>query len=213
MYTNDYNCNVVMGALQAAIASSTYKPAIPQDKAGINLANDLTVHALVYKYADMLDIDLLKQLASERFVALTASRSIVGHSSFAKPLRTMFESTRSDDTYLRLPTLTYCISKYAELVADTVEVIMEHEPTAWTVAVKCLRDVAAAAEVERKQNAGEQQKTLHKTLVKLDDIRCCEAEECGASIMVDGVYRLGYLGGVHGFCDIDCADNPGNDLA
>ncbi|KAJ9606900.1 hypothetical protein H2200_008910 [Cladophialophora chaetospira] len=121
-------------------ASTEATPA--QSKSGVGQTIDkrsfevLTINALVYKCADMLGIQNLMMLAAERFladcpVAYTDER-------FAPPLRTMFESTRSDDEHLRLPVTTLCVKSHSLLPALVAAVVQEHEYNVWRIYVPIL---------------------------------------------------------------------------
>ncbi|ETI19646.1 hypothetical protein G647_08658 [Cladophialophora carrionii CBS 160.54] len=85
LYTNDYDALTIPGYLQTAIASSERHMA----DTGLHgqsypVVKELPVHVLVFEYADMLDIEPLKRLASGKF--LLDAPSLCDEPTFAKPL-------------------------------------------------------------------------------------------------------------------------------
>ena len=137
MYTGDYNYKVVTGALQDVTMSSLYNSATPLGENESILKNELSVHALVFKYADMLGIEALKRFAASEVLHYVPF--FVEEEDFAVPLRIIYEDTLSDDPYLRSRVTKLCIPKHKMLAAhctETVRIIMEHEPRAWKIGVE-----------------------------------------------------------------------------
>ncbi|KIV84353.1 hypothetical protein PV11_00137 [Exophiala sideris] len=146
LYTNDYDITKVPAYFEG-MTRSTDDPAAPNDssvgsaKKLVLFPDMLKVIALVYKSADMLGIERLKVDASSRFLAI-ATR-VFDNSTFAEPLKVMFDSTRENDLHLRVPALTLCLEKYAYIVKhqSIVEVIMQYEPTIWNVKESLVKSV------------------------------------------------------------------------
>jgi len=106
-----------------------------------DLMDELTIHALVYKCADMLGIEDLKKEASERFLA-GSSKALKGKlKGFEQPLEVMYESTRADDQDLRLHVTSLCVKEHAvvEPRKEIVEIILRHDPNVWNIAVPLLK--------------------------------------------------------------------------
>lgn len=204
MYTNDYDPQNVPRNLQTAIKSSTCQSTIVEASTELSPPMyALTVHALVYKYADMLGIEALKRLAAQKFLALAPP--LCTQAAFAKPLRVMFESTRSDDSYLRQPTVTLCVSKHTELIElnpciETVEAILEHDPMVWKVAVPLLQGSGSQSGVSTSV------KQSRSIVEKINNTKICAGSHGGfGPASLNNLYEVKENGVIFGYCSQQCA--------
>ena len=171
LYTNDYDANDVPNFLQAVAGMSTTQSSMPASEAtNPSPMSYLKIHALVYKYADMLGIESLKILASSRF--LDQVPAACTSSEFAEPLKVMYEATRSDDFYLRIPVTRSCLLNHLDVVKceKTLAVIQEYEPNVWSVAVPILEEAKAAGVATAKEA---RTKTIEWTLREVNARRVC----------------------------------------
>ncbi|KIW55927.1 hypothetical protein PV05_04636 [Exophiala xenobiotica] len=108
----------------------------------LGLRRGLKVNALVYKCAEMLGLDELKDEASARF--MRDAKSAYDMDGFEDPLRLLYESTRADDTDLRFKVTCLCVENHdiLELRKKTIEVIKEHEGNVWSVSGELLKRLA-----------------------------------------------------------------------
>ena len=119
------------------------KPTPDDEKWSGYVVESFKTIALVYKCADMLGIEGLKNLAAKRFLLQAPTGICID--GFEEALRVMYESTASNDQMLRIPATRVCIQKYS-LVAnreETIKVILKHEPVVWDVATSLLEEFAA----------------------------------------------------------------------
>ncbi len=147
LYTGDYNETVSESVPECFHILLQYhpveKPTPDNEKWSGFIVESLKTDALVYKCADMLGVEALKNLAAERF--LLQAPAAVSIDGFEEALRVMYESTASNDQMLRIPATRVCIQKYS-LVAnreETIKVILKHEPVVWDVATSLLEEFAA----------------------------------------------------------------------
>ena len=186
MYTGDYD-DIQVPDITVKTACSSKKESESSKLLGLQVFMDdlvfkkLETNALVYKCADMLGVEDLKALAADRFV--TDARTVFTKRAFAEPLRIMYESTRSDDGYLRLPITTLCI-KHHNLLADipeTIAVIQHYEYNVWTVHMALLKEISHGKAQERK---------IMEEVVALvnanDKCPCCKKEQIRYSVESDG---------------------------
>lgn len=134
--SGDVNGQTLHGHAEGTSGSSAQNSETQSD-----FVESLHIHIWMYKCADFLGIENLKQKAAERFYIL--AKEYFAHEAFAKPLRSMFESTKSGDIDLRRKTMELCVVKYAqiEVKKDTLAVILEHEANTWSVAVPLLKEI------------------------------------------------------------------------
>lgn len=144
-YTNNYSMRRMPEFLKAAAAPSRYSSIVNEAESGWSEEMyELLVDAMVFKYADMLGIELLKQLAALKF--LRYAPIYLQDKGFAEALRVVYESTLSDDPYLRSHVTKICVSNHKRLAegSETIKVIMEHEPIAWKIGVEMHQDAEMA---------------------------------------------------------------------
>lgn len=77
------------------------------------MAKSLKVNAMVYKYADYLEIEELAKLASDRF--LEEAKEVYLLDGFAGPLETLYEQVPPSDQGLRLRITTFMTENYEEV--------------------------------------------------------------------------------------------------
>ncbi|EXJ61728.1 hypothetical protein A1O7_02157 [Cladophialophora yegresii CBS 114405] len=133
LYTNDYETSSIPKFLQTRIASAERHMADTEPDYGCPGMEELMVHLLVFKSADMLGIEPLKRLASSRFLRGASSRCL--DPNFAKPLNLVYEWTREGDEFLRWPVTDICLEKYRDLPScpATMHVLQMHDPVTWRV--------------------------------------------------------------------------------
>lgn len=110
----------------------------------------LKVHAMVYKYADYLEIEDLAKLASDRF--LKYSKRVYLLNGFVDPLSTLYENLPPADKGLRLRITTLMTENWEQLREKTmVNQIMDHYTDGyWKLCTKLIDD----------------QKNLHETCLE-----------------------------------------------
>ncbi|KAL2443656.1 hypothetical protein ABEF95_009494 [Exophiala dermatitidis] len=105
----------------------------------LGLRHPLKINALLYACADMLGIPGLKTVASARF--MRDAKIAFGHDWFEVPLRLLYENTPLADRGLRFQATCLCVENYDCLdhQTKTLQVLQEHEPNVWSVAVEVLK--------------------------------------------------------------------------
>ncbi|KAJ9606901.1 hypothetical protein H2200_008911 [Cladophialophora chaetospira] len=136
----------------------------------------LKINALVYKCADFLGIENLKMLAAERF--MSDARVAYLDEKFAEPLQVMYESTRPDDEYLRVPATALCV-KHGEsfpAASDTVKVLEEYEHSVWGVYKPLFTE-----------GYGQDHSRLDNLISKINDRLSQNGSDCGNRIVETGL--------------------------
>ena len=133
------------------------------------------MNTLVYKCAEMLGLDELKDEASARF--MRDADLAYDMDGFEDPLRLLYESTRSDDTDLRFEVTCLCVENHdiLEFRKKTVEVMREHEPNVWSVSVELLKRLATSSTSvtseggsTKKLRLGKAVKLCNRRVAKMD---------------------------------------------
>ncbi|KAJ9605955.1 hypothetical protein H2200_009804 [Cladophialophora chaetospira] len=199
LYTSDYDAASVPGFSSKAHQTSKYLSLTSDSNTTLpGNVNELMVHILVFRYSDMLGIEPLKILSAKRTV--DGAGLLLHETTFAKPLRLMYESTRSDDLYVRLPVTVMCASNRAlESFVDTVDVIKAHEPIAWYLGMTMLRMSQASAQALKEE-------VLKEVLSQVNNARFCQAEHDEGAPCIPGYYKLKTDGTVGAYCNTTCAD-------
>ena len=154
--------------------SGTEEPATSKIE-DLRIFRHLEANTLVYKSADMLGVENLKVLAADRVLA--DARLAFVKPQFAETLARVFESTRSDDEHVRIPTIALCVENH-EIIASVpqiVAVLEQYEYCAW----KMQRLVP---------KAGAWQKQLNDSVVKINarlHLGCCNSLRPVSSFRVD----------------------------
>ena len=150
---------------------------------------NLKVHALVYKVADMLGIEDLKVLASDRFLNSSEISVYSSHKDFAAPLRLVYESTHADDR-LRVRLTRNCLSNHESYskIPEIVDVLNQYEHMFWSVTVPLLGE-------ENRRMQRNLQETIKRTNAMLE-------KKCTCGLMVRRV-ALEKEGDFNGYCDSD----------
>jgi hypothetical protein len=176
--SRDVSDQTLHGNAEGTTGSSTHESETRPD-----LVEPLHIHICMYKCADFLGIENLKQKAADRFHIL--AREFFAHEAFAKPLRSMFDPTKSDDIDLRRKTVQFCVTNYAQIEAkqDTVAVILEHEANTWSVAVPILKE-----SVETSNKKSQKLQKLQNAVTNLTVTNCAKCTP--SSFYVKGAKRI-----------------------
>ncbi|KIV84352.1 hypothetical protein PV11_00136 [Exophiala sideris] len=139
----------------------------------IGLMRPLKVNALMYKCADMLGLEQLKEIASSRF--MRDAQVAYEMDGFDDPLRILYESTSPDDRGLRFEVTRLCVENHdlLEIRKKTVEVIEEYEPNVYNFFVEILKRLGGNSPVETtSEEAIKLYKKVSKCNKKLREQNC-----------------------------------------
>ena len=145
MYTNDYEDNRLPWFYKQLVhdddedEEERLRGRPFKDIDEIGMMRPLKVNALIYKCADMLGLEQLKEIASSRF--LKDAQVAYEMDGFHDPLRLLYDNTSPDDRGLRFEVTRLCVENHdlLEIRGKTVKVIEEHEPNVWNFFVELLK--------------------------------------------------------------------------
>ncbi|KAK4939980.1 hypothetical protein LTR10_019832 [Elasticomyces elasticus] len=198
MYTKDYEDNRLPWFYKQVIHDDDEdeeerlrgQPGRDIDELG--MMRPLKVNALMYKCADMLGLEQLKEIASSRF--MRDARLAYEMDGFDDVLQLLYENTSPGDRGLRFDVTRLCVENHdlLEIRKKTVEVIEEHQPDVWTFTVELLkrwaRDSASGGALEETIKLYK----LVKQVSKCNEKQCLTG--CGHTALVSQM-RLKLEGG------------------
>ena len=140
LYTDDFKFSIAPDFWDEICSGNLPAPLTAVfERNGVNLVDDLllsiSTKVHVYRCADYLGIDRLKQRVAENIVRTVPS--VINLAGFDEILNLIYKHTDTDDLQLRLAVTRLCVDHYLDITCSNEaagNVIAYNEPEAWIVA-------------------------------------------------------------------------------